>query len=558
MKPTKDRKYVKSIAIDFICDLGAAPFTRESLKKLFQIYSNWGITRIYWLCPSKWYEVKMDFHPSANTVKHLQQTYENIGNYLQAAVIAAHDLGMEIFAVYKPFDHASNGTFPYGTEQAGKYGKLDALDGRIYRAAPELVELQNCRIKRKPDRNARYLNRRKIACIKLVSAKRKKSRITKENLTLLVSDDNKHYRKYQGEYTFTENLESNKRVITINGLDIKEKFVVLTTPFKDGEETLVNSLSELIKIYDPKGQIIPFSYSIESRADQVKYLNERWALRKNHVSPDAEKDGYIFNHHGGAIFDGFLETFQWAVDNSRGYLALAKGQEQYLVGSLSPSSRRVQNLWLNEISECLDAGVDGVDLRVVNHDRMFDLENFGFEKPVVKAYQERYGVNILKEPYNITKLLNIRAEHYTQFYQRAKGLISSYNKEMHIHVANMTVSEKRHHRYMGMIWKWQDWLKNDLADAVTLKDMYPEFETKPYYEKVTSMAKKHDLPVFYCPNFNVLSTRQDWFPRLKKLVETSQNDGHSGFILYESSQAVTAQPDGKFKINFPDLPKALI
>ncbi|MCC6681120.1 MAG: HEAT repeat domain-containing protein [Phycisphaeraceae bacterium] len=68
-----------------------------------------------------------------------------------------------------------------------------------------------------------------------------------------------------------------------------------------------------------------------------------------------------------------------------------------------------------------DKGYDGLSfhLYVENQGTRFDDE-FGFNEPIVEAYQDSYGVNIRTEPYDKQKLADLRGEYLTQFFRELR------------------------------------------------------------------------------------------------------------------------------------------
>jgi hypothetical protein len=545
------------MCFDFLDDLLAGAFTQKSFEEVFKIYKSWGISRIYWLNQSNYLDWDIKLWPTGNIAKNAAKTYQNIGDFLPAAVKICRKLDMEIYSVFKMFDYGSKWTFPAGSPGAEKYGKLDIIGGRSYSVKKGLLKLQDLRMERNMNAVPRDIDKRIITKIKLTSDGKRSSGLTEKDIILKVSNDNASFTRYSKPYSFTEKLERGKKVIILDDLSIKEKYLALLVPEKCRKEKFKNKLAALVKLYDEKGKQLPFSYSLMSWKDQCAYLDQRLAVKNSGASKEQSRKGYRFNEDGRAGTDGFLKKTVYALDNLKGYITIARGKEKYLVGSLSPSYKKVQDLWLSHINYALDCGVDGVDLRVLNHERIFDFEEYGFEAPVVREYKKKYGVDIRKQPFNKAKHRQIRAEHFTEFYRRANRLIKSYEKEVHLHVAALTMNRKAGERYMGMHWQWEQWLKEGLADAVTMKDMYPDWITKPFYQKLNKEAGRLDVPIYYCPNFNVISSNQNSLERFAGLAKQSQKDGHAGIILYESAACTNLNKKSQLKVVFPGMKKVL-
>ncbi len=129
------------------------------------------------------------------------------GEFLPVAVRLAHALGMEIYAVYKPFDLAFDQTHPFGTPAARRAGRLDALSGRVHWAAECLVRNRHLRIRRRQDdipRGPGPASHRRDRCAVRPTGHPGHWR---GRLEILVSSDNCRYRRYRGPVTVRESAD---------------------------------------------------------------------------------------------------------------------------------------------------------------------------------------------------------------------------------------------------------------------------------------------------------------------------------------------------------------
>ena len=55
-------------------------------------------------------------------------------------------------------------------------------------------------------------------------------------------------------------------------------------------------------------------------------------------------------------------------------------------------------------------------------------DSFGFNPPVVQAYQERYGIDILTDKFDPDKLCTLNSELFTGFLRRVRGLLGPERK----------------------------------------------------------------------------------------------------------------------------------
>lgn len=529
------------VCLDFYDDLLAAPFDRDRLRRLFELYRSWGATRLDWVdspfleAREKWASIG-----AAGTFENGRRTYENLGPILPAAIRTAHALGMRFHVVYKPFDHAFGGLFM--SPHHSPHARFEALGGSVVSATRDLVRLRHMQMERHPHDLPADIESRVIAGIEFTSDRPAELDVT--GLRILVSRDNGVYRRYTKPFPVEKRGE---RTVRLRGLSIAEPYVAVTLPGEARREAFTNTLDRLVRLYDPSGRQIPFTYGLRSRKDWVKYLSERRRRERIKADPTVSRRGYCFDVHGA--FDRSLHTVRWSVDNSRGYLALARGKNRYVVGVLSPAHPEVQDLWLREIERFLDAGADAVDLRVENHAWPLEYERYGFEAPVLGACRSGRDGGFPAE----AERLRVRAQQYTAFCRRAGELVRGRGKRLHAHVSHMLMGRRPGQRYMGMLWEWERWITEGIVDGVTLKDTYPFGPTEGRFRQITRLARRQGVPVFHCPNFNVISCRDNWLELMRANLAASAAAGHAGSILYESSRATRMEPDGRIRLLFPEI-----
>lgn len=547
MKHAQKNNYRYSICFDFPDDLIYTPFTRDSLEKLFKLYQSWGVTRIYWIYTWKHRERLWEGTLSASLSRNYEITRRALrSEFLPAAVRLAHALGMEFYAVYKPFDLAFNQSHPFGTSAARRAGRLDALSGRIHWAAECLAQNRLLRIRRRQDDIPADLDRRRIGAIVLRSDRAGAPANWRGRLEILVSRDNNLYRRYRGPLTFRESAGRNGRELALTGLRIREPYLALRVQGARSEK-FSNTLAGLVEVYDDQGEKLPFTYGLYARADFYASLRKRLGATGRKLRDDLVSRGYLFGWHplGGT---GYLRTARYALDNAKGEIALARGKEEYVIGALSPAYPAVRRLFLKHVRECLDAGVDGVDLRVGNHNRSLEWENYGFEQPVLDECRRR-GIDPYGGAADQRRRLAILGESYTQFVRDAAQLIRQRGKRIHIHVSQDEVLGGR----LPVPFEWQQWVHDKLADEITLMT-----DTPARYDRLTrAAAAPRGIPRHFRKYVASITYRPRWQRMFRDYLRQSRKLGHAGFIIYESSFVVHGQPDGSFTVLYPDIPRIM-
>ncbi len=546
MPHSSSTAYRYSICFDFPDDLINTSFTPDSLQRLFELYQSWGINRIYWIYTWRHRERLWEGPLSAELIRNYDTTRRAFrGEFLPVAVRLAHALGMEIYAVYKPFDLAFDQTHPFGTPAARRAGRLDALSGRVHWAAECLVRNRHLRIRRRQDDIPADLDRRRIGEIVVRSDRPDAPGRWRGRLEILVSSDNCRYRRYRGPVTVRESADQQGRVVYLTGLSIREPFLALRVRGA-AREKFSHRLSELVELRDEQGGALPFTYGLFSRAARYAGLQRRLSAAGRRLRDDLIPQGYFFGWHpkGGTRF---LRATRFALDNDQGGLALAKGKEADVIGALSPAYPAVRRMFLQHVRECLAAGVDGVDLRVGNHNRSMEWENYGFEPPVLDECRRR-GFDP-GAPGAHRRRWMVLGDFYTLFVRDAAALIHRRGKRMHVHVGRDEVRGG----FFPIVFDWQQWVREGLADEITLMT-----DTPARFDRLTrAAATPRSLPRHFRKYMASITYRPRWQRMFRNYLRQSRQLGHAGFIVYESSFVVHGQPDGGFNVLYPDVPRIM-
>ncbi|MHC4873291.1 MAG: hypothetical protein ACYTFY_15715 [Planctomycetota bacterium] len=523
MKQTRSDNYKISICIDFFDDLINGPFTHDSLKALFEKFKALSIERIYWIYTLKFSEGLHQFFPYKGLMANAEQTFKNIGDFLPAALKIAHQLGLSFYAVYKPLDLGHEVIFPFGTPQAEKYGKMDAVGGRVSQVASSLVELSQMRLERHPadlvEKTTSPIHR-----IEIYSNNKKAMEFKSDGIKILVSNDNYNYQPLKTAANFSVIEKENIYILQLDDLNISELYLCLQCGQEEQQSSLENTLDKLIRIFDKDGNEISFTYGLLSFEDKCAGFEKRGL----ELEEECVRKGYHFNYHGNALRDGYQQNENYSLDNDKGYAALARGKQQFVTGFLSPAYPQVRALWLKHIKECLDAGVDGVDLRVVNHNRNMEWERYGFEEPVREEYLKRTGNNLLDENHDTSVHRQSLCDFYNDFYREASQLIHSQGKKCQAHISSQTMKVSDQERYSNFEWGWKDWIKEDLVDEISLKDILPED-----YIKIKGAIGEKTIACYCTPGSQGLPGNSQAIPRLKEYLRSSKAAGHQGLTMYE-------------------------
>lgn len=552
--PVRSKDYLWSVTVDFFDDLLPAPYTRRMLADLMKYYAELGVRRVYWITDGGRKSGYWD--PAGNRFandRHVKQTFDNLGDDdLKAAVDAGHRVGLEVYAVFKPFDMSIMGcNFPLGSDLAEKYGKNEVLGGKAYwcynfvAAHPELC------LRR---RSLPSKTRTTIETIELAS----RNPVDFQNeIRIWVSDDNWKYRPYPTEYT----VKRTRGKVTVSDLAIREKFLavqVLEAAGQDkGKNRFYHLISKLVKVFDAKGRPVEFTYGLVPRSYPQYATDGEYLGHAKMIGGRFEEDGFFFDSFtygipSGVLCGEALDHVPIALDNDKGVIGLAVGKNKIVPGVMCPSEPKARKFWLDIIREALAAGVDGVDLRQMSHNNIIEWTQYGFNPPVVREFKRRYGVDVRREEFDPQAWRKLRGEYYTQFLEDAGNLIRAHRKKVQIHIEDIMEGTPDASTLREIHWDWETWLERGLADEVTMKALNIHTFRSHFGREVIRRCREKNIPVHFCHfihRWGILGLK-DW---KDYLARQARNSGITGFNLYENAELIISQKNGSLKVVQPEL-----
>ena len=343
---------------------------------------------------------------------------------------------------------------------------------------------------------------------------------TVNDVRLYVSDDNNTYRLYDGpiereeifeDYPIWEHTSSGgrptgqtrrSRVLRLKNLNLRSKFSAIYVDGRDARFS--NSLINLIYVFGENGDERMLTYGVVRRTTVM-----------------------IPNSTGG--MDPYNTEFREVgveFDVSWGQLPSAVTAGDYM--------SRIRTL---------DSGADGVELRVRNHSYHFAWSEFGFEQPVRDEFLKRHGVDLWKtDDFDKATWRKLRGEGYTQFIRQVKQLCASRKKPLGLHVSPTLEMDPVHGAAMEIEWDWRTWLKEGLADSVTLKEVWPKTALA---EEVLSLTRPRGVKAIYYPYAakSFLQTRGE--RGIALWIRQAREGGCDGYQFYEATAVIKGTSDKK-------------
>ncbi|PYY04997.1 MAG: hypothetical protein DMG69_28250 [Acidobacteria bacterium] len=143
--------------------------------------------------------------------------------------------------------------------------------------------------------------------------------------------------------------------------------------------------------------------------------------------------------------------------------------KRYYYGVLEWAYPQARKYWVDEIQEILDKyDVDGVYLDARPEAICPETaDEFGFNDPVVKEYERRYGVNILREDFDLEKWRALRGEYFTLLVKEISDRIHAKGK-----LFSLGISRGDYIGYPvgNMKLEWRKWIEEKVIDYLHLDE----------------------------------------------------------------------------------------
>ena len=251
------------------------------------------------------------------------------------------------------------------------------------------------------------------------------------------------------------------RVLDLTGLDLRDRFIAVTTTFDDHDGAFANTALEMARAYGPGGRRLPIVVASHKAV---------WRPNRDFRTGDLEYDAGV----GDELVTLDVSNSRPGPSGSDGVIAFARGRNEYLSGSLCEAYPEVREYWLDWVGQCIAAGVDGVDVRISCHSSWTNHpEIYGFNEPVAEEYERRHGTNPETGPYDPALLGKLRGEFFDEFLWAAKRRLSAAGKKLSVHAEMESfrpdACQGRTRSRPGAIeFDWRGWLSSGLADEATL------------------------------------------------------------------------------------------
>ena len=556
---------------DFTCN--RTRWTKDRFREYIRIIADLGIKGIHWIEMGDRDMGKWDRGSSTDLHGGSVEFVEEIPNPLAFLCEEGHRLGMKVYAVHKINDMASFGPgrfYPVGTAPSVMPG-IPQIGGSGQMAFRWLRRHPDKRVEIHPSLMEPEGLRKPVKTIRIWHETDQLIEIPE--IELFVSETNGSYAPYEGDRVVTVSVRRRKpplfapapekrfaeegsfTCVEMSGLQISQPFFCICFDEQCG---IVNTLAALMEVEDSAGDRVAFTWGFAPRSNYSKSLG------------DFRKVGIGFDANWDTPFEDFPRGYQWQhsagryrLDLSRvPFAGVARGKNQFLSSAVELAHPDVRK-WLLEIVQYeLDAGCDGVDIRLECHTQNMDFENYGFGQPIVEEFERRHGVDIAREPFDRGAWRRLRGEYFDLFLKEASDLLLAHGKERWIHLTGFPLMDQQPSEPSPyqIFWNWEKWLKEGWVDVVNFKrfqgrGLSPEYERRMevFYQKAVNCCRDLHLSMAFTPNGgNKWKAMEDIVKGEFENIARASRDGFDVYNIYEANTYIHLTDDG-FEIEAEEL-----
>ena len=292
-----------------------------------------------------------------------------------------------------------------------------------------------------------------ITAIRICSDTRSASgRVTGEMFDILVSDDNRHYRVYEGDWRFR--VESAKPpVLLIEGLEIGEAYVKLAfhKPWSTAPGfTITGEPGDLVQVFCDGA----WHKALCDFRDQVE---------------PAEEDG----------FDFVASRFAW--DYGHRAMGIAKRAPElprhYGMAELGYPEVRAHKL--AKLRELAAYDFDGFAYSIRTHTQGRAPQHYGYNDVTREAFCKRYGKDIWTEDFDRDTWLGLRAEVMNAYLAEAAKSLGS--RPLFMDFPRQYPRAPYIRAYGGVPFRPEEWVRDGAVAGVRMLGISPDQKVKPEF-----------------------------------------------------------------------------
>ncbi len=206
-------------------------------------------------------------------------------------------------------------------------------------------------------------------------------------------------------------------------------------------------------------------------------------------------------------------------------------------GSICYSFPETRKYRLDVLRELVKYKTDGIFMSTKSHAFYHGKDSgyqYGYNKPIVDEYKKRYGVNILKEKFDIQKWLKIRAEGWDKLMKEATKIVHGANQKLYLGIKAAS-NEVRGWPYGRALMPWRGWIRKKWLDGVVVGHYYIDLiqiatDSKAFH-KVASPEQKI---FFWQQLWNYQKRAMTPFHQMLLQIQLINYSGANGGVYHEA------------------------
>ena len=495
-----------------------------------------GVKRLDWLYGYQW-----TIYPD----------YPGGFDLLAYAVKAAHARGLRFDVVLKPFEAAAIYTMPQTFPAPSPDNFWPSVRGHVTALEPFVVQHPEWCWKHRP---SNVDGGGAIRSIRLVSLSDEATSLTAKDLCIWTTDRvGGEFQRYEAPFTFRDTVQDRstpgdspaRRVLVLDGLNIppSQRYIEIRCSQPDPHPEFTGELRQMVELVDETGAVLPVTPAMPSPLGEVwKRLTESPIMReliwygRQADFRDFCKDrdqvlraGEHMRHYSGNSYHWMLHTLKKGAP-----VTMARGVDDH-VPILNPIYPEVREHWMAHVRDCLDRGVDGINIRPTTHFIAHNFGDYGFNEPVLEQMAKNPDLDVAR----------VNGDAFTLLLREIHGLVRSYGKAFGMHVTPRFVDPAARDDLPipNTEWQWETWLR-ELCDYVTLHGLGPD--TPELLDEVGRLGSAANLPLTYRPR---VGADQSFTVRLADYDYgfAAQHPQISAYNLYETANFTRSSAPGQFE-----------
>jgi hypothetical protein len=536
------------IAIDYLDNLAIHPpcpgrlYTAAELDAMLDYFAGLGVRRVYWLY-DRWghiYDAPIGDQPDT----------------LSYVTAGCHRRGQSCIAVIKPFETGiRHDTLP--AHLAPPPNAVAGEQGWHYFAEPFVAAHPEYRLKlRRPAPLPEAGG--PVTGVRLVKADDAETTLQPDQVRILWSDHNGGHQPYAGPArTFVRIEERNGtpcRVLGWDGLQLPAaaRYLLLEYAGEEGGGDFANNGQAILELHGAGGRLPSLGSQgrVRRAYDLARAAGIDFPPATAEVLADDTRREAAFRHH---LYYELNDHGCPEVRFNRpgGYAAHTLAREAYVPGALHPAYPEVRAFWEGWVAAALDAGVDGVGLRVANHASHTRFpEEVGFNPPALAAYARRTcREGVTPDEVDRDFFRTVNGSFYTEFVRAASAAVRGRGKRFY-HFIQPLMDELRPN-VIGNVpatfhFDWRGWLREGLLDGLCLRPMGLDGPAgaAPFGDLVGATARAFGVEMHFTNGNGLLTLDLSRWDPAADLERVRTSPLYDGYILYEAAGVYGIDPDG--------------